>query len=153
MFKERTISNRRELLEPIFILENVSEFGLEEAQKCLGDLYEIERVLANSNDEGWRSSRLRQFLVGRGRFLTPPIINSAILGEYTVFLSVGSIIRCFFTRVCAFTQEEYKIATPEEIANDLIWAASRPHVLLRYGPLGRALAALPKQHVPFRVID
>ena len=55
---------RREVQEPIFVLENVGQFGEEETQRCLGDLYVIERVMVNCNEQGFCSVRYRQYLVG-----------------------------------------------------------------------------------------
>ena len=53
----------------------------------------------------------------------------------------------FFDRDCRYSQDEFKIGTDEELKNDLEWAASRAHVLLR-GDHRSASRELPKAHVP-----
>ena len=126
------VRQRREIKEPSWILENVTEFGEIETRRLLGDIYEINRVLGNSNKQGWRSSRLRQFLVGRLLALTPCIPRSVIFSLLPELASLNNAMVEFFQRRCGFGQSEYMIATDEELAEDLAWARTRPHTHLRY---------------------
>ena len=139
---------RMDSQERMWILENVSEFGLQETLRCLGHLYDITRIVANSNDEGWRSSRFRQFLVGRHKALKS-VIPPAISERFSVLADVRSVFEALFTRTCVFNQNEYKIATEEELRAELEWMQNRPHVLLRYDP-ERLAVAFP-HHVPFQL--
>ena len=53
-------AQRRMLKEPLVIHENVLEFGVEELEKILGDIYVWVRIVVNPIDEGYASVRLRQ---------------------------------------------------------------------------------------------
>ena len=114
-----------------WILENVGEFGEEETRKILSRLYLIERVLANANQNGWRSMRFRQFLIGRHRRLRASIPKE-VIDRFTILQDVTAVFQALFTRECLFTQDAYKIATEHELHQEMQWLKGRPHVHLRY---------------------
>ena len=94
---------------------------------CLGDLYDIERVILDAKLLGWESSRTRQFLIGKLKGLNLSII------EFHPYSSVANVIAEHLTRYCAdsFTQKSYMLATDAELVKAKAWALTRPHVLLR----------------------
>ena len=52
-------------MEPIIVCENLENFGAEEINVCLGDLYAFDEVFVDPRSLGWRSARSRKFLVGK----------------------------------------------------------------------------------------
>ncbi len=132
------------------MLENVSEQGETETRRLLCPLYRIERVLVNSNCQGWRSSRFRQFLVGIATDL-PEAIPQSIAG-YDKVSSVGEVVKIFFSRNCLFGQEAYKIATPHELKEELQWASSRPHTVARHNPGTARKRLMSAEFADFKVV-
>ena len=57
-------ATRAKMREPVVVLENVAQFGIDMTERLLGHLYEWERVLVNPLQLGWKTSRNRQFLIG-----------------------------------------------------------------------------------------
>ena len=118
---------RIDLKEPVWVLENVEEFGVDEVGRCLGRFYEIESLTLSPVEVGWASKRKRIFIVGklRGINLCPPgvICTDSIKNGVDMF-----------RRAFCFNQTAYDIATPEEINSELAWAASRKKVRERHAP-------------------
>ena len=53
--------------EPVWVLENVEEFGVDEVARCLGRFYEIESLTLSPVEVGWALKRKRIFIVGNLR--------------------------------------------------------------------------------------
>ena len=86
---------RLTLLERAWIAENVDNFGLLEFER-LRVHYELERIVVEVADQGWKTRRRRQFVVGVLRAVIARISRSECLfGGYT---SVGAIVIVIFTR-------------------------------------------------------
>ena len=56
-------AQRRQLQEPIVLHENVPQFGVCELEELLGDIYYVQRCVANPFEFGWASERPRQICV------------------------------------------------------------------------------------------
>ena len=119
--------HRSQTLEPVWVLENVEKFGIAECQRLLGQWYVIERVLIDTRIHGWRSTRSRQFLVGKLRGLHLEII------EFHPYTSCSDLIahQCKRQITADFTVDSYMIATEAELELERKWALTRPHVKTR----------------------
>eukprot|EP00959_Pyramimonas_sp_CCMP1952_P384452 8057200-Pyramimonas_sp.AAC.1 len=118
--------HRRQLCEPVIISENVKEFGIEELELCLGDIYRFERMEIDPVELGWPSRRPRQFVIGvltdRPAAHSPPSPCD----------SPSSVVKNLFVRPCEMTQDAYLISTEDEREAERQWAQERPSVMERY---------------------
>ena len=121
---------RRQLQEPILVVENVEAFGDTETMSILGDLYEWERVLISPHELGRRSRRKRQFLVGALK--TCSELEAPQNATHSVLENITSLIREVFRRPCEFQMDSYLIATTNELEDELCWARGRKHAILRH---------------------
>ena len=95
------IRQRMLVREPLWILENVEDFGEEETRMCLSELYHIEAIKASPHQLGWRCRRRRIFLVGLLKNLPDPTIWSI-----SPFTACTSIFSTLFLRSCSYTQKD-----------------------------------------------
>ncbi|CAK0814285.1 unnamed protein product [Prorocentrum cordatum] len=125
-------SHRRLMREPILISDNVTEFGMDELNSCLGDLYKFERMEINPVDLGWPSRRPRQFVIGLlvdlcsiTQGINPPSPPSPCDSPDTT-------LKALFVRPCKMTQDAHLISTDDERETEKTRALARPAVAERH---------------------
>lgn len=119
------VCHRRALMEPVWLHENVVQFGLEHLEKDLGDLYFVFRIALCSLALGWPSRRKRQFTVGILKSLFSTLVRAPSAWPYD-FEHLESFVRDIFGRRFTYSMLEYCQAAPEEIAGEIEWARGRP---------------------------
>ena len=110
---------RVDMLEPLWVAENVEEQGVSEYRQCLGHLYNISVIKLCPTQLGWPIRRRRQFIVGSLRGLNMHVVEMGPLS------SINAIIEELFVRTSGFSREAFAIATKEEIEADVAWASGR----------------------------
>ena len=126
---------RRHMQEVIWIHENVCQFGVDSLIRLLGDLYIIIRTTHDPVENGWPTTRKRQYVFG-----VLKVWAFAALRQQGMPQTVASAceafdferaLRVLFARRCQTDLSAYMIATAEERKHMLEWAAGRPGVRKR----------------------
>eukprot|EP00959_Pyramimonas_sp_CCMP1952_P474057 9502792-Pyramimonas_sp.AAC.1 len=127
------VAQRRTLREPVWVHENVIQFGSFQLLAMLGDLYVVVRVTINPHRQGWASHRERQYCIGVLKAWVYPLLVDAGVDPLTenlcdrvkAELDVEDTLRSLFQRSCAFSWTEYRVATPTEIHQQWMFLAGR----------------------------
>ena len=126
------VRHRRVLMEPVWLHENVVQFGLDHLNNDLGDLYFVFRIVVCSLALGWPSRRKRQFAVGILKTMFSTIARAPSVSPYD-FEHLESFVRDIFRRRFRYTLLQYCQATNEDIADEVGWARGRALSVARVG--------------------
>lgn len=116
--------------------ENVRSYGLKRTKQLLGDLYVVIRILTDPIDEGWATMRQRQILVlllktwiYKVLHNTPETSNMPCSSRILIQkMHLPESISFLADRICNFTWKAYLRAPPEELMEEIEWAAERRSV-------------------------
>jgi len=122
---------RRDLKEPQWIAENVTEQGDAEMRRNLGDMYDMELLIVCPSRLGWSTRRRRQFICGKLKGLNVKFVHEI------PWLDQGckdaeDVLHYLFDRNCTYTPAAYCVATEEELAASWQWAFGRRETAARH---------------------
>ena len=142
------VGQRRDLQEPYWLQENVCEFPAGFLHDMLSDLYEVQACTIDPAEMGWPVVRRRQYIVGRHRQKTAgfhmpfqTFVNQLILGCRAEAQSSGAD--------GLPPWDAFFVATEEELADELAWAASRPSSNVPVDEDGMHVTPSPSDHNAF----
>ena len=124
----------RQVRPKVLIAENVTQFGLQPHERELGDVYACVRIVVSAVEQGWATTRVRQFVFMFHKPWIYPLLAAAGLPASVPSpenqLALQSVLR-LFERQCGYTGSAYLVTNETELAEELAWAMNRPDVMKR----------------------
>ena len=117
------------------VAENVRQFGLQPHERDLGDICACVRTVVSAAEQGWATTRVRQFVfMFHKPWIYPLLAEAALPASVPPLenqLALQSVLR-LFERQCGYTWRASLVANEAELAEELAWAMHRPDVKKRY---------------------